>query len=825
VTRILRTVATKGPRELWFRTCERARTNAERIDAAVTARTWKRKHLISRLSGSLPANSDVQRALKNQNWQAAGELLQRHFLSRPSRFPLNPATRQAITVSILEQFPKANDEARALGNRLLDGRRNLLGYKDLSVAPSGEIDWHFDPVHVRRAPRRFWASIPYLDPELGDHKIIWELNRHQHWLMLGRAAWLTNDRRYADRFRQELLGWLRNNPPLVGINWSSMLELAFRTLSWIWSLHFFVAPESNRNGDSADAVWLVDLLLGLDEQLNHISRHLSTYFSPNTHLLGEGLALYVAGRVFPEFASAVRYERLGRAILRNEALRQVCRDGGHAERSAHYHRYVLDFYLLALTIARLTEDQDADLFAEVASRLATFCRAFVGDNGILPTIGDDDGGSLFPICDRRPADVTDSLALAASLLQRPELAVGDPPEETLWLLGGDRGRLRWPNRSPACESQLFPETGYAVMRSRLAHAIFDVGPHGFLNGGHAHADALALVMSIGGRPLLVDPGTSTYTMDRDRRDLFRSTAMHNTATVDRRDQSIAASPFHWRSAANAKVRLWRTSRGFDAVEAEHDGYLPAVHRRAILRDDSELWLIADHFLGTGHHQLDVRWHLDSAWSLAARDRQSARAQHADGSEVQIASTGSELTSCEGDPFGWRAPEYGQCLPALTLGITHVGHAPLSVITAIAPNAVARKFSLETATVTTDRTDSRHRVAVLGDCGEDRFVALFSTETLGAEHSDRPSLQHVDVGGDGALRTDARIALLRLSPGNEPRSLILVDGTQAAWTGPRPFNVAGLTSAADLHLDREALSRLGQHSQSSADRTEPTLCAE
>jgi hypothetical protein len=31
----------------------------------------------------------------------------------------------------------------------------------------------------------------------GDHKVIWELNRHQHWLMLGRAFWLTGEAKYA----------------------------------------------------------------------------------------------------------------------------------------------------------------------------------------------------------------------------------------------------------------------------------------------------------------------------------------------------------------------------------------------------------------------------------------------------------------------------------------------------------------------------------------------------------------------------------------------------------------------------------------------------
>src|SRR5262249_32889306 len=118
------------------------------------------------------------------------------------------------------------------------------------------IDWHLDPVSGRRAPMASWASVPYLDPRCGDHKIIWELNRHQHWLMLGRALWLTDDRRYRDRFLRELASWMAANPPLTGINWASMLELALRSLSWIWSLNLFAA------GSEADEQpWTVDLLI------------------------------------------------------------------------------------------------------------------------------------------------------------------------------------------------------------------------------------------------------------------------------------------------------------------------------------------------------------------------------------------------------------------------------------------------------------------------------------------------------------------------------------------------------------------------------------
>jgi len=75
------------------------------------------------------------------------------------------------------------------------------------------------------------------------------------------------------------------------------------------------------------------------------------------------------------------------------------------------------------------------------------------------------------------------------------------------------------------------------------HAVFDVGAHGYMNAGHAHADALSLTLSLANRPLLVDPGTSTYTMEPRLRDRMRGTSNHNTVTVDGRPiESDAVDP-------------------------------------------------------------------------------------------------------------------------------------------------------------------------------------------------------------------------------------------------------------------------------------------
>src|SRR5207302_2538362 len=139
-----------------------------------------------------------------------------------------------------------------------------------------------------------------------------------------------------------------------------------RALSWTWALHFLLGADATRPGDSASYAagsgrtpWLVDLVVGLDRQLTHVEQNLSHYFSPNTHLTGEALALYVVGLALPELAASERWVARGRDILLREIDRQIHADGGHAEGSTHYHRYTLDIYLLALLTATQARDTAA----------------------------------------------------------------------------------------------------------------------------------------------------------------------------------------------------------------------------------------------------------------------------------------------------------------------------------------------------------------------------------------------------------------------------------------------------------------------------------
>jgi hypothetical protein len=535
------------------------------------------------------------------------------------------------TVSLLRRArPDAEAGVRCRADRAVDGVFDLLGHERVSFGTP--IDWHRDPSSGTRAPLRHWSRIDYLDPAVvGDYKLLWEVNRHQHFVTLGQAYVHSRDSRYARAFASQLAEWIAANPPRIGVNWASSLEVAYRAIAWVWALHLF-----------SDAPELTDELLltaleSLRRHASHIERYLSTYYSPNTHLTGEALGLLYIGTALPLFTAADRWRTTGWRILREQLFRQVRPDGTYFEQALYYHRYTSDIFHHALLLAEANGwPRDAAMRSRV-ELLDEFLVHTMHPDGTVPLVGDDDGGRLLRLDGLPTRDVRPTLGTGAALFGRSDMrwAGGDAVEECIWLLGATAASTLDATRPtpPTETSRAFASGGFYVMRDSWERggtwALVDGGPHGSLNCGHAHADALALELAVGGRLVLCDSGTFSYT--GAERDEFRATSSHNTATVDGTSSSLTAGQFHWRHIARTTVQEWSTSPAADVWRGSHDGYRrladPVVHERTILFLRHRYLVILDAIAAQGSHEWTLHWHL--APDLAVRRTGRTAAQITD----------------------------------------------------------------------------------------------------------------------------------------------------------------------------------------------------
>jgi hypothetical protein len=527
----------------------------------------------------------------------------------------------------------------------------------LTVSTGPSIDWQSDPAHPERnglgwRRRALSRLIPYMAAgRFGDYKIIWELNRHQHLPLLAEAWLLTGRREYLEEIERQLQGWRAANRPGAGMNWASALEVAFRALSWIWTWHLA--------SGSLSAETRTLLVHGLEEHARFLEYNLSFYHSPNTHLIGEALALEATGVLFPHFRKARDWSAQGGAILDAELDRQVRADGGHFEQSTYYHVYTLDMFLFHGLLAQRHDRA----FLERLRQMARYLAALAGPAGRIPLIGDDDGGRFFHPYGNRQEFCRATLATCGVLLDEPQWVFSEEnlAEQAVWWVG--TGAFETKRASAAVASTLFPDTGIAVLAAGDRQIVMDVGPFGPGNAGHSHADTLSVVVSAGDEQLLVDPGTYTYILDREDRDRFRGTAAHNTIRIDGRDQALPVNPFRWAAVPDVRILQWQSTRARDFISAACR-YAGFCHTRAVLFAKPDVLLIADWITGAGgEHTLEQFWHAGAALRLSGN-----RLLVGTSASLLIAPA-APITIEEGGEFGWRSPGLGTRYPSPVARIT------------------------------------------------------------------------------------------------------------------------------------------------------------
>lgn len=648
--------------------------------------------------GTLPSDEQVL-SLLAPDFCGATQLsstsnLVEHLRTRTEpRFFASFESREQTLLELRRRWPAAEREIIDAANRISEGTFSVLGLRDIKLGK--DIDWHLEPMSGKRTPLRHWSQLNYLDASIaGDKKITWELNRHQYFVTLGRAYWLTADEHYVRVFVSHITSWMDQNPPKLGINWASSLEIAFRSISWLWALQFF------KDSPSLSSSVLLRAIKFLYLNASHLETYLSTYFSPNTHLTGEALGLFYIGLLLPEFKDAERWRELGLEILVSQLPRHVKPDGVYFEQSSYYHRYTTDFYthlavLLGVNGKRLPAELEPKL-----ELLLDHLMYITRPDGTSPLFGDDDGGRLVMLDNRPATDFRSVLSTGAVLFNRPDykFVAGDVAEETLWLLGAEalsKFDLIRP-KQPAKESIEFANGGYYVMRDGWSptanYLLFDCGPHGIANCGHAHADALSIELAAEGRTLLVDPGTFTYTGGKELRDWFRSSVAHNTLTVDRESSSISADTFSWKTATMCERVAWIEHPRFTYVAGRHRGYQelakPGAHTRMILFLKHDYWILRDRVEVSGKHRIDLWFHFDSNTSPTVRHDNPMQWLHenspAGGLGIFSFADGGSWTQEE----GWVSHCYGERMPAPVGVFSACADGNFEITTFLLPKASA-----------------------------------------------------------------------------------------------------------------------------------------
>lgn len=413
------------------------------------------------------------------------------------------------------------------------------------------------------------------DPEIDQ---LWTYNLHYFEDLTARdaaqrAAW------HCDL----IAAWIRDNPPFAGKGWDPY-PLSLRIANWIkWDL-----DGGQLSPPARDVLAL---------SLRYLNQRIEYHLLGN-HLLANAKAFVLGGAYFsgPE---ADAWLQTGLRLFKEQLPEQILEDGAHFELSPMYHSLILEDLLDLLNLAErypgLISDESIAAWRAAVQKMRRWLKAMCLPDGDIALFNDA------------------ALGIAASPREIDEYAtrLGLPPVD-----------------EPVDGITHLAASGYVRLQNAEAVVIVDVGEIGpsYLPG-HGHADVLTFEMAVNGARLIVNSGTSVYYGDDDQRMRERSTAAHNTVTVDYADSSELWGNFRVARRAHPRdLELIDRGEGGLFVTCAHDGYTRlegrVVHRR-MWHLASQMLRVRDELTGNCE-SATARFHLHPAVEHDESNRAGAR---------------------------------------------------------------------------------------------------------------------------------------------------------------------------------------------------------
>lgn len=470
-----------------------------------------------------------------------------------------------------------------------------------------------------------------------DIRAVWEPGRLQHLTILMFYYFQNPSTPDADeihRFlKEEVLKWIDENPFLFGPNYMSVMECGLRVPVLFYCLQTLTDLPDRKFHLILETIYLHGWW---------ISKRLSLYSSLGNHTICECVGLIFAGAIYRNTLDGKKWLKQGSKLLQQELKHQILDDGGPAEQSLAYHRFVLDLYWLAFDFIKKNHLYNC---CELKPRLEqgeNFLNAFQDNQANVPSIGDSDDG----------------FALAPGLLPRKSF-----------------------NNLAQEKIRCFRESGYTTIHtSNNVTLSFDHGPLGMAPlYNHGHADALSITLSKQGIPFIVDSGTFRYNGVPRWRKYFKGTRAHNTVTIDSLDQAVQETGFIWSRSYQSKILLQSQQENHFFIKAVHDGYTrlnpPVWHYRSILYVNDNYFIIKDEFEGYNKHQFELNFHLhpetetnrsNGWWQVECRGTVI---------KLRLIDTLDFMLVCgQTDPIrGWYSPAYNVKEPCDVLTCTKKGN--------------------------------------------------------------------------------------------------------------------------------------------------------
>ncbi|EEH69376.1 MULTISPECIES: heparinase II/III family protein [Acinetobacter] len=359
--------------------------------------------------------------------------------------------------------------------------------------------------------------------------------------------------------------WIDENPYANGNGWEPY-PTSLRIVNWVkWALKGNVLTDTQRQS--------------LSLQAEHLYKNIEWHILAN-HLFANAKALIFVG-IFFNTGDAEKWLKKGLKIYQREIREQVLLDGGNFELTPMYHAIFLEDLLDLYQLAGLygIEDKiDATFLAIKIQKMLKWLQHMSHPDGNISFFNDA------------------AFYIAPTFLQlqtyASQLGINCEHEKA---------------------DRYLEYSGYAVIERNDLKLIIDVAKVGpDYQPGHAHADTLSFELSLKGRRIFVNSGTSQYGLG-DERNRQRSTSAHNTVEVNNLNSSEVWAGFRVARRAYPKLEniQYNNLGQVIALKTSHDGYVRqgvnVLHQRDWIIESNKL-IVTDTLIGA-YKKAQARFYL------------------------------------------------------------------------------------------------------------------------------------------------------------------------------------------------------------------------
>jgi asparagine synthase (glutamine-hydrolysing) len=287
-----------------------------------------------------------------------------------------------------------------------------------------------------------------------------------------------------------------------------------------------------------------------------------------------------------------------------------------------------------------------------------------------------------------------------------------------WLCGP--AVLNAPLDQPHRKSTSFAPTGYHVLRGRDPNN-FATFRCGTIVDRFSQIDMLHLDVWWRGQNVLVDGGSYQYNGPEKWYRHFANTASHNTIQIDRHDQMLHYRRFKNLYWTQAVLIQFADAADHVVCSGEHYGFQrhpgKCIHRRSVLFSKDDLWIVVDHVMGVGTHEVRLHW-LCGEFPFEYQEiegRLELDTPRGPFSILMLDSqghpqAGTVVAGQEEPPRGWVSRYYGEKRPTASLAIEQMHKLPATFVTVLGAGKPSVEINDGTWTVSTAAARARFQIS-------------------------------------------------------------------------------------------------------------------